>query len=420
MLDSERDVYNTGMSSRPGARRRLGLAAILTGITASVLMQTLLATAMPQVVAELGGDHLYGWVFASYLLASTVPLPAFAQLADRVGRRPLFLLGMGGYAAGTALSALAISMETLVAARVVQGLGAGALVPAALAGIADLAPGEAKGRLFGLVGVIQVLGNIAGPLLGGFFADGPGWRWGLWAVVPVALAAGGLAAAGLPRGPGRGWTAALRRIDWVQPLRLVRADPAVRSVSTGAFLLGIALMSATAYLPLLVQGVFGRTATESSAVLIPLMVGVGVGSMLGGQLAARHGRAALLLAWGLAASAFAALAVIASGAAGLAAAAAASAVAGVGIGTVQPVLLVRAQDDAAADQTASVSAMVQLFRNLGGAVGTALLGLVITGMSLVAGLAWVFAVLAGTAAVGVVVSSGPGARRGPPRPSGRG
>ncbi len=406
-----------------GLRHRLGLAAILTGITASVLMQTLLATAMPRVVAELGGDHLYGWVFASYLLASTVPLPAFAQLADRVGRRPVFLIGMGGYALGTMLAALAVSMQMLVAARVVQGLGAGALVPAALAGIADLVTGEAKGRLFGMVGVIQVLGNIVGPLLGGLFADGPGWRWGLWAVVPVALAAWGLAAAGMPRGPGSGWTAALRRIDWVQPLRLVRADPAVRSVSTGAFLLGIVLMSATAYLPLLAQGVFDRTATESSAVLIPLMVGVGVGSMLGGQLAARHGRTALLLAWGLAAPAFAVLAVaaaLASGAAGLAAAAAASAVAGVGIGTVQPVLLVRAQDDAAADQTASVSAMVQLFRNLGGAVGTALLGLVVTGMSLAAGLAWVFAVLAGTAAVGVVVSSGPGVRPGPPRPSGRG
>ena len=399
--------------------RRLGLAAILTGITASVLMQTLLATAMPRIVDELGGQHLYGWVFASYLLASTVLLPVFAQLADRVGRRPLFLIGMGGYAAGTALSAVAVSMEMLVAARVVQGLGAGALVPAALAGIADLASGEAKGRLFGLVGVIQVLGNIVGPVLGGVFTDGPGWRWGLWSVVPVALTAVVFGAVGLPPREGLGWLAALRQVDWAQPVRLLRSDPAARQVSTGALLLGVVLMSATAYLPLLAQGVLGRTATETSAVLIPLMVGVGVGSMLGGRMAARRGRAALLLAWGLAAIAFAVLAGAASGAGGLLLAAAASALAGLGIGTVQPVLLVRAQDDAADGAVAASSAMVQLARNLGGAVGTSVLGLLVAGTTVATGLTWAFVALAVTSAVGVLVTSTAAARPGD-RPSGSG
>lgn len=368
-------------------------------------MQTMLATAMPQVVIELGGAHLYGWVFASYLLASTVLLPAFAQLADRVGRRPLFLLGMGGYALGTALSALSVSMEMLVAARVVQGLGAGALIPAALAGIADLVPGDAKGRLFGLVGVIQVVANVAGPLIGGVFVDGPGWRWGLWAVLPITVLAWSFGAVGLPRSTGSGWRAALRRIDWWQPLRLIRADAGIRQVSGGAFLLGVALMSATAFLPLLAQGVLGRTATQTSAVLIPLMVGVGVGSMLGGYLAARHSRATLLLAWGLATVAFAALAAIAAGAAGLGAAAIASAAAGISVGVVQPVLLVRVQEQGAADQMASVSAMVQLARNLGGAVGTSVLGVMIVVVSLETGLVWVFAALAVAAAAGVALGA---------------
>lgn len=390
--------------------RRVGLAAVLVGITASVLMQTLLATAMPRIVAELGGEHLYGWVFASYLLASTVLLPAFAQLADAVGRRPLFLLGMSSYAAGTALSALAVSMEMLVAGRVVQGLGAGALVPAALAGIADLVSGEAKGRVFGLVGVVQVLGNIVGPLLGGLFTDGPGWRWGLWSVVPVAAAAAAFGAVGLPRGEGMGWAAAVRRLDWLQPVRMVRTVPAIGRVSIGALLLGIALMSASAYLPLLAQGVFGRTATESSAVLIPLMVGVGVGSVLGGRLSAGRGRVGLVAAWAAAAAAFGVISLSAAGAGGLWLAGGASALAGVGIGTVQPILLVEAQDGASREQTASASSMVQLSRNLGGAVGTSVLGVLVAGTSVGVGLAWAFLALAATSGLAAGFSAA-GARR---------
>lgn len=368
-----------------------------------MLMQTMLATAMPQVVVEMGDQFLYGWVFAAYLLASTVPLPVFAQLADHHGRRPMFLIGMAGYAVGTAAAALAVSMQVLVVARVVQGIGAAALVPAALAGIADLAGGPARGRLFGLIGVIQVVGNIAGPLVGGWFTDGPGWRWGLWAVVPVSVAAIGCAALGLPKASVSGWSDAWRQVDFAQPVRTLHRNAEARRISVGAFLLGVTLMSATAYLPLLVQGVFGRPASWSSAVLIPLMVGVGVGSMLGGNLSAGRGRVGLVAAWATAAIAFGVVAMTAaSGTGGLWLAGVASAFAGVGIGTVQPILLVDAQDDAARGAAASASSMVQLSRNLGGAVGTSVFGLLVTGASLATGLAWVFAVLAVMAGLGVV------------------
>lgn len=365
-------------------------------------MQTMLATAMPRVVVELGDKHLYGWVFAAYLLASTVPLPVFAQLADHHGRRPMFLIGMAGYAVGTAAAALAGSMQLLVVARVVQGVGAAALVPAALAGIADLAGGPARGRLFGLIGVIQVVGNIAGPLVGGWFTDGPGWRWGLWAVVPVSLAAIGCAALGLPRPSGSGWSDAWHQMDYAEPVRTLQHNAEARRISVGAFLLGVTLMSATAYLPLLVQGVFGLPASGSSAVLIPLMVGVGVGSMLGGKLSAGRGRVGLVAAWATAAIAFGVVAITAGGTGGLWLAGLASAFAGVGIGTVQPILLVDAQDDAAHGAAASASSMVQLSRNLGGAVGTSVFGLLVTGASLATGLAWVFAILAVMAGLGVV------------------
>ena len=163
-------------------------------------------------------------------------------------------------------------------------------------------------------------------------------------------------------------------------------------------------MSATAYLPLLVQGVFGRSASGTSAVLIPLMVGVGVGSMVGGRMSAGHGRAGLVAAWTVAATAFGVLAITAGGSGGLWLAAVASAFAGVGIGTVQPILLVDAQDKAPDGAMAASSAMVQLSRNLGGAVGTSVLGVFVAGASVAAGLVGVFGALAATAALGVVIS----------------
>ena len=293
-------------------------------------------------------------------------------------------------------------MQVLVVARVVQGIGAAALVPAALAGIADLAGGPARGRLFGLIGVIQVVGNIAGPLVGGWFTDGPGWRWGLWAVVPVSVAAIGCAALGLPKASVSGWSDAWRQVDFAQPVRTLHRNAEARRISVGAFLLGVTLMSATAYLPLLVQGVFGRPASWSSAVLIPLMVGVGVGSMLGGNLSAGRGRVGLVAAWATAAIAFGVVAMTAaSGTGGLWLA-----------GVARPSRVwVSAPCSRSCWSTprrrcprsrCSASSMVSSSRNLGGAVGTSVFGLLVTGASLATGLAWVFAVLAVMAGLGVV------------------
>ena len=168
------------------ATRVFGLTAILTGIAASALMQTMLSTAMPRIAVDLDAGNVYGWVFAAYLLTSTLPMPVFSHLADYRGRRTLFVWGIAGFMLGTAGAALATSGALLVLARIVQGLGAAALVPAALGAIGDLT-GEARGRFFGAVGIIQVVANVTGPLLGGWFTDGPGWRIGLWAIVPVCM-----------------------------------------------------------------------------------------------------------------------------------------------------------------------------------------------------------------------------------------
>lgn len=360
------------------SRRRVGLSAILTGIAASALMQTLLSTAMPQIAVELDAAHAYGWVFASYLLASTLPMPLFGHLADHRGRRDLLLWGIGGFLCGTAGVAVASSGAALVAARIVQGLGAAALVPAALGAVGDLA-GSRRGRFFGAVGVVQVVANVAGPLLGGWFTDGPGWRLGFWAVVPIGLLAMVAAGIGVPNRARSSWPDTWRSLDLLQPVRTIVGDPVMRRIAGDACLAGAALMVATAYLPFLVQTRLGGSATDSSAALIALMAGVGVGSMLGGRAADRRSRLASRMSWVVIAVGCCGLVVLSVVPAGMAWLAAASGVIGVGVGTVMPLLLVRAQLLGGETATARASTVVQLARNLGGAVGTVLLGFVVAG-----------------------------------------
>jgi multidrug resistance protein len=170
-------------------RRNWGLAGILLGMSASVLMQTLVATAMPTIAQEIGGMALYSWVFGAYMLASTITLPLFAKLADRFGRRPLYLGGMLVFLTGSLLAASSTSMLQLVGWRAVQGLGAGAVAPAALAAVGDLFDESRRGRVFGLLGLVQIMANLLGPALGGWITDQWSWRWGFWIVLPPGLLA---------------------------------------------------------------------------------------------------------------------------------------------------------------------------------------------------------------------------------------
>lgn len=384
-------------------RARAGLAALLLGMASSVMMQTMLATAAPRIAEELGGSTLYGWVFAAYLASYALTLPLFGQLADLHGRRPLYVLGMGTYAAATLLAALAPGPEWLIAARLLQGVGAGALVPAALATVADLVEAPARGRVFGLIGVVQVLANMLGPLLGAWFTDGPGWRWGLGAIAGSATATGVLAAATLPPAIGQPWQRWWRAVDWWLPLRLF-GNPCVRRVTIQAALLGAALMAAIAYIALLVQGVHARSAGCTGGVLTSMMVAAGIGSVLGGRAATGACRAAVTAAWGAVTIGFTLLAVASRSTTGLVLPAAASAMIGLGTGLVAPILLTRVQEDTDERHTASAGGMVQLGRTAGGAVGTPVLGLWVAGaLPLADGLGWLFLSAAGTALAGLIL-----------------
>src|SRR6478735_3525429 len=184
-------------------RQRLLLVAVMSGLLLAMLDQTIVGTALPEIVGRLGGASLYVWVVTAYLVPATVSLPIYARLSDRYGRRLLLLIGMVIFLFGSGLSAAAQSMEQLVAFRAVQGLGAGALEGLTFILVADLYSGKRNAALQGAMAGLMGVSFILGPLLGGFIADAIGWRWVFLVNLPIGLVALAVVAAVLPAGIGR-------------------------------------------------------------------------------------------------------------------------------------------------------------------------------------------------------------------------
>src|SRR4051794_9835872 len=152
-------------------RQRLVIAALLSGLLLAMLDQTIVGTALPRIVSELGGSSLYLWVVTAYLVPATVSLPIYARLSDRHGRRALLLIGMVVFLTGSALSASAQDMHQLIAWRALQGLGAGALEGLSFILVADLFTGRRSAALQGALAGLMGFSFIAGPLVGGFLTD---------------------------------------------------------------------------------------------------------------------------------------------------------------------------------------------------------------------------------------------------------
>jgi EmrB/QacA subfamily drug resistance transporter len=184
-------------------RERLVIAALLSGLLLAMLDQTIVGTALPRIVGELGGSSLYFWVVTAYLVPATVSLPVYARLSDRHGRRALLLVGMALFLAGSALSASAQDMHQLIAWRALQGLGAGALEGLSFILVGDLFAGRRSAALQGALAGLMGLSFIAGPLVGGFLTDHVGWRSVFTVNLPIGLAALAVVATALPASVGR-------------------------------------------------------------------------------------------------------------------------------------------------------------------------------------------------------------------------
>jgi EmrB/QacA subfamily drug resistance transporter len=316
------------------------LAGVMAGMLLFALDQGIVGTALPRIVSELGGLDRLSWVVTAYLLTSTATTPLWGKVSDLYGRRLIFQVAIVIFLLGSALSGLSQSMGQLIGFRALQGVGGGGLFAIALSIIGDVIPPRERGRYQGYFGAVFGVSSVAGPLLGGWLTDGPGWRWIFYINLPVGLAAlvvtsavlklpvvrrrhridylGAAAIMGAVtclllyldwRGNAYGWTEAgalallggavglAAAFMWIErraaepiiPMRLFRIQ--VFSVgNTFAFLAGIAMFGTIIFLPVYLQAVRGMSPTESGLALLPAIVGIFSTSITSGQLISRTGR----------------------------------------------------------------------------------------------------------------------------------
>ena len=179
-------------------RRNIIFVAVMLGMLLAALDQTIVATALPTVVADLGGAGHQSWVVTSYLLASTIVTAVVGKLGDLFGRKAVFATAIVFFLVGSVLCGLASSMTMLVASRALQGIGGGAIMVTATALIGEVIPLRDRGRYQGALGAVFGVTTVVGPLLGGYFTDHLSWRWAFWINVPIALVVFFVAIAAIP------------------------------------------------------------------------------------------------------------------------------------------------------------------------------------------------------------------------------
>ena len=410
-----------GFSKR---RKALITLATLIGTFLAALDATVVGTAMPTVIGELGGLSLYPWVFTSYLLAATVTGPVFGKLSDTYGRKPIYLAGIFLFLLGSVLAGTSQSMAALIAFRTLQGLGAGAVQPVAVTIMGDIFELESRARVQGLFGAVWGISAVLGPAVGGLITDYVSWRWVFYVNVPFGLAAAILLVATLTesfeRRPARrpdylgtalltgglvavllallggggaptlsastlalffGGMAALalfvvvegRAEDPVVPLELFGSRIFTVSV-LGNLAIGGVLFGVSVYVPLFVQGSLGGTAVTAGAAVASLSIGWPVASFVGGRMLLKTGyRSTLLLGSALMALG-AGLCVPMNQETSLAYVVSAVFVVGLGLGFTSTSYLVSVQNAVPWSRRGSATSAMVFMRTVGGSVAVAVMG----------------------------------------------
>ncbi len=410
-------------------RRRLIFAALLLVLFIASLDQTIVSTALPTIVGDLGGLQHLSWVVTAYLLASTVVGPLYGKLGDLYGRKRVLEVALVLFLLGSALCGAAQTMPQLIAFRAVQGLGGGGLIVVSMAVVGDLVAPRDRGRYQGLFGGVFGISTVAGPLLGGFFVDNLTWRWIFYINLPLGAAAlavissafrsqqaterhridwlgtivlgAGLSAVILYTSLGGttyAWTSAAmlaaivcgvallallplvesRAAEPILPLELFRNET-FRTTSAIGFVIGFALFGSVTFIPLYLQIVKGHSPTGSGLLMTPMMLGVLATSTASGFLISRYGRYRVFPIVGTAVATVGLYLLSRLGVETSTGVAAASMlILGLGLGMVMQVLVLAAQNAVDYRLLGVATSGATLFRQVGGSIGVSTFGAIFT------------------------------------------
>ncbi|HEX8432665.1 MAG TPA: MDR family MFS transporter, partial [Longimicrobium sp.] len=418
-------IQDVGEAERPNVR--LVFSGLLLVLLLAALDSTIVATALPTIVGELGGLGHLSWVVTAYLLAQTVVTPLYGKLGDLYGRKKVLQSAVVIFLVGSALCGLSQSLTALIVFRAIQGFGGGGLMVGAQAAIGDVIPPRDRGRYQGIFGAVFGVSSVAGPLLGGFFTSHLSWRWIFYINLPLGLVALVVLAYSLPTvterkrhqidyagagllaialtavilvtdlgGAVLPWTSPAiiamavgslvafalfvrverRAAEPVLPLRLFSNRIFVVTSVVG-LIVGFAMFGSITYLPLFLQVVKGSSPTASGLQLLPVMGGMLVTSIVSGQLISRWGRYKIFPVIGTAImSAGLFLLSTLREDSSLVAASFYMLVLGMGMGMVMQVLVLAVQNSVEYEDLGVATSGATLFRSMGGSLGTAVLGAV--------------------------------------------
>jgi EmrB/QacA subfamily drug resistance transporter len=406
--------------------RSLVIASVMTSMFMIAIEATIVSTAMPQIVAQLGGLHLYSWVFSSFLLTQTAMTVVFGKLADVYGRKPMMLLGIAIFLIGSILAGFAGSMMTMVVFRLIQGVGAGAVQPVAITIVADLYPARERGKIQGYLASVWAISAVLGPIAGGLIIRHWSWRWIFWINVPVGIAAATgfilflhehehakperrsidivgatlftVAVASLlitltevgtsdyTAGLVAGSLFCLSLVLFVAQERRA-ADPMISFALWGrrpiaaansvGVLASMALIGLTTFLPMYVQGVLHRSPVVAGLALTMMLLGWPVGATLAARSFHRFGLRQILVAGSVLVPTGTAVFVLLTPDSSPITAALGSLVMGFGMGLISVSSLVLIQELVDWSQRGSATASNLFARNLGSTLGATALGAVL-------------------------------------------
>lgn len=404
----------------------LVFAGLMVTMLLASLDQMIFSTALPTIVGELHGVNHMLWVTTTYILASTIMLPIYGKLGDLVGRKGLFIGAIALFIVGSIIGGLAPDMSWLIGGRAVQGLGGGGLMILAQAIIADVIPARERGRYMGIMGGVFALSSVAGPLLGGWFTEGIGWRWAFWMNVPLgilaiasamlflrlpknsrtkpkldvagmallAIASTGLVLTTTWGGTTYAWDSLIivgltmgtivaavafvsverKAVEPIMPPHLFK-DRNFNLTTVAGLITGIAMFGALAYLPTYLQMVTGAGATKAGFLMIPMMAALLVSSVVSGQFVSKTGRYKWLPIVGtLLVSVSMVLLSTMTPSLPVWVLCSYLAVMGIGLGMSMQILILVVQNSFPISQVGTATASNNYFRQIGASLGSAVVG----------------------------------------------